>query len=538
MVRADPRTLPGMRFKIQRKLGFGLLAVSLVALGALIAASSASAAGRPNIVLIQADDQTASEFTPDVMPKTTKLLADHGTSFSDYIVTTALCCPSRASLITGQYAHNHGVLNNGRGGGYGALIDKGNVLPVWLQQAGYNTIHVGKFLNAYGRAVANPAEVAPGWTDWQTLLSGDGRYYGYSLSNNGTPIKKGMANRDYVTRVVTRKAVGAVRQYAPDTRPFYLQVDQRAPHVAHGNRPGRCGKGTAVPEPDPHDIHMFRDVPLPRPRAFNEANMADKPAFLRAAPPLTFDEQKKIKKHWGCALASLVGVDRSVARVFNAVKKAGEIRKTVFIYISDNGQFFGEHRLFRGKVLPYEEALHEPLVIRMPKRYRDGARRTPLSGEPVANIDLAPTILDLAQGEPCPPNGQCRVMDGRSLMPLLSDQGGWPAKRGLLTEYRVSTPRSYATCDFAGIRTGNAIYVEHYSVVNLATHHCDQTLQVERYNLKDDPQELQNLCHGGAPTSCPPSKRQVDLARRLQTLRICAGIASRDHRVDARPYCE
>jgi N-acetylglucosamine-6-sulfatase len=527
-----------MRFKMHRKLRLGLLAVALATLGALTLAASASAAGRPNIVLIQSDDQTASEFTPDVMPKTTKLLVDHGTSFSDYIVTTALCCPSRASLITGQYAHNHGVLNNGKGGGYGGLIDKGNVLPVWLQQAGYTTIHVGKFMNAYGKFVADPAEVAPGWDEWQTLFSGDGRYYGYDLSNNGKTVHKGLANRDYVTRVVTRKAVGAVRKYAPEDKPFYLQVDQRAPHIARGNRPGRCGGGTRVPEPDPADLDEFKDAPLPRSRAFNEANMGDKPAFLRDAPRLSFKDQKKIKKHWSCALASLVGVDRGVARVFNAVKKAGELRKTVFIYISDNGQFFGEHRLFNGKVLPYEEALHMPLVIRMPKRYRDGAPRTDTSREAVANIDLAPTLLDLAHGEPCPPGGQCRVMDGRSLMPLMSSKGGWPAKRGMLTEYHVSTPRTYATCHFAGIRTGNTIYVEHYSVVDLSTRNCDRTLQVERYDLKDDPQELKNVCHAGLPTRCPPSARQADLQRRLQLLRVCAGIQGRDPRVNGRPYCE
>jgi N-acetylglucosamine-6-sulfatase len=527
-----------MRFTNQKKLGLGLLAVSLGALGALAAApQAATAAGKPNVVVIQSDDQTASQFTPDVMPKTTKLLADHGTSFSDYIVTTALCCPSRASLITGQYAHNHGVLNNGRGGGYGALVDKGNVLPVWLQQAGYNTIHVGKFMNAYAKAVADPAEVAPGWTDWQTLFSGDGSYYDYDLSNNGQLVHRGLANRDYVTRVVTRKAVGAVRQYAPDKAPFYLQVDHRAPHIARHNRPGRCGGGSRNPEPDPADIDKFRGAPLPRSRAFNEANMGDKPAFLRAAPKLSQSDQRKVKRHWSCALASLVGVDRSVARIFNAVKKAGELRKTVFIYISDNGQFFGEHRLFNGKVLPYEEALHMPLVIRMPKRYRDGAKRADTSGEPVANIDLAPTILDLAHGTPCPPTGACRVMDGRSLMPLMTGSG-WPSQRGLLTEYRVSTPRSYATCDFAGIRTRNTIYVQHYSVVNITTHRCDPTLQVERYDLKDDPHELQNVCHGGLPTSCPPSQRQTDLERRLQQLRQCAGIKGRDQKVAGRPYCE
>jgi N-acetylglucosamine-6-sulfatase len=523
----------------RNKLGLAALAVSLSALACAALAPAAGAAGRPNIVVIQADDQTYSQFTRDVMPKTFKLLVDHGTSFSDYIVTTALCCPSRASLFTGQYAHDNGVwANGGTTGGYQNLIDKTNVLPVWLQQTRYNTIHIGKFMNAYAKAVSDPAEVAPGWTDWQTLFSGEGRYYGYHLSDNGKPVKKGIANRDYVTRVLTRKAVRAVNQYAPENRPFYLQVDQRAPHVARGNRPGRCKGGSRNPEPDPHDLHLFRKAPLPKSRAFNEADMRDKPAFLRTTPRLTFREQKLIKRHWSCALASLAGVDRSTARVFNAVKKSGELPRTVFIYISDNGQFYGEHRLQNGKILPYEEALHEPLVIRMPKRYREGTPRRPESHEAVANIDLAPTILDLAHGEPCPPSGACRTMDGRSLMPLLTQRGAWPTDRGLLTEFRVPRARKFAPCDFAGIRTTRNIYVEHYRVANQTTHECDQTLQVERYSLTDDPQELQNMCYGGLLSSCPANSQQVVLERRLQSLRNCAGIGGRDKRVDRRPYCE
>ncbi len=527
-----------MRFKIQRKLGIGLLAISLGALGMLSAAPHASAAGKPNVVVIQSDDQTTAQFTPDVMPKTFKLLGDHGTSFSNYIATTALCCPSRASLLTGEYAHNHGVLNNGRGGGYGGLRDKGNVLPVWLQQDGYHTIHVGKFMNAYSKAVSDPAEVAPGWDEWQTMLSGDGRYYGYDMSDNGRLVHKGVANRDYVGRVITRKSVQAVRKYAPYRAPFYLQVDTRAPHVARGNRPGRCGGGTRNPEPDPKDLDEFRKEPLPEPRSFDEAHMGDKPPYIRDQPRLTHKDEKLLRRHWSCALASLVGVDRGVGRIFNAVKKAGELRTTVFIYISDNGQFYGEHRLLNGKVLPYEEALHEPLVIRLPKRYRDGAPRRPASGQPAANIDLAPTILELAHGRPCPPGGQCRVMDGRSLMPLLTRSGSWPDRRALLTEYRVSTPRSYQTCDFAGIRTRHAIYVEHYSVVDHRTNACKQSLQVERYDLKDDPQELHNVCRGGARTDCPTGKRQANLERRLQALRACAGIDRRDPKVAGRPHCE
>src|SRR5204863_368344 len=268
----------------------------------------------------QTDDETAAQNTWKVMPKTRRLLARHGATFGGYIVTTAECCPSRASLITGQYAHNHGVFSSGKGEGYPKLIDKGNVLPVWLQDAGYNTIHVGKFMNHYTQDLPNRTDVAPGWDDWQTTLSGV-RYYNYSLSANGKLVKYGDQDSDYVTRVLTHKSVAAVRKYAPERKPFYLQVDQRAPHTAAGNRPGRCGGG----------------------------------------------------------------------------------RRTI--------------------------------------------------DEPVANIDLAPTILDLAGGRPCTPEGQCRTMDGRSLMPLLTGKGFWPNARNLLIEFRSPTPERHKTCNFAGIRT-------------------------------------------------------------------------------------
>ena len=534
-----------MGFGRRQAIALGVAALAL-GLGASLPAGASSPPtavagerdGRPNIIVIQADDQTAAQFNRQVMPRTFNRLVDSGTRFSDYIATTALCCPSRASLLTGQYPHNHGVLaNGGPNGGYPALIDKGNVLPVWLQQAGYNTIHLGKFLNNYWK-IGNPAEVAPGWNDWQTLINKHDGYYDYGLSSNGRVVHYGNRPSDYVTSVLERKAISALKEYSPKTAPFYLQFDERAPHVER-NRSGPCGGTGRYAEPAPGDQNRFRDAELPHIPSFNEKDMGDKPAFIRGSPRLDRTDQHQITKHWRCALASLVAVDRSVARVYDEVKKEGELGQTVFIYISDNGLFYGEHRVKTGKVLPYEEALRQPLAIRLPERYRDGAARIPDVGAAVGNIDLAPTILNLAKANPCPPTGACRTMDGRSLLPLMTNQGEWPQRRAMLSEYRVPVPHRYGTCEFAAIRTRTTLYAEHYSVTDPNTHQCTtpQPPEVERYDLTSDPYELQNRCYGGNLANCPIGKSQQRLEAKLQRLRRCAGIEGRDEQVDGRPFC-
>jgi arylsulfatase A-like enzyme len=516
-----------------------LCAFAIMAIEAA-APHSARAAGRsarpPNIVLVQTDDQTVGQLSWKVMPKTRSLLARHGTTFSDYIATTAECCPSRASLLTGQYAHNHGVFSSGAGEGYPRLIDKGNVLPVWLRRAGYNTIHIGKFMNHYQEGVPNRLDVAPGWDDWHTTLTGV-RYYNYGVSANGRLVRYGDDDFDYVTRVLTRNSVQAVRRYAPVRKPFYLQVDQRAPHTGVANRPGRCDGGLKAhyAEPDPSDINLFRSEKPPHPPSFNEEDISDKPDFLRGTARLDFNHKRKIQGKWRCALAALAGVDRSVARIYRAVEAAGELRRTVFVFTGDNGLFYGEHRIEGGKVLPYEEALRQPLIINLPKRYRDGGVRRTIH-EPVANIDLAPTILALAHGKPCPRQGTCRTMDGRSLMPLLTGAGRWPKDRKLLIEYRSPQPDRHKACNFAGVRTSGMVYVEHYSVAD-SSGQCQPTLQVERYDLQLDPYELENQCYGGLPSSCPTDAEQLTLEGDLQRLKDCAGIRGRDQRVAGRPFC-
>jgi N-acetylglucosamine-6-sulfatase len=490
----------------------------------------AVATGRPNIVLIQTDDQTYKQLTRRVMPNTKRLLSRRGTRFTDYVASTAQCCPSRASLLTGQYAHNHGVTSNNVG--YPGLVDEDNVLPVWLRRAGYWTIHVGKFLNGYERSVEPDSVVPPGWDEWHSVL-GSREYYRYDLYVNGRVIHHGSRRRDNVTHVLNHKAATLIKRYAARPQPFYLQLDARAPHDSRQRDPfGHCGR---EPIPEARDEKLFANEPLPRPSSFNEDDMTDKPPFISAAPKLGKVDRALVKKHWRCALESLAGVDRGVAAIFDAVRAARELRQTVFMFVSDNGQFYGEHRLKTGKVLPYEEALRMPLLIRAPKRYWDGASRVKKVGRQVGNIDLAPTILDFADAQPCAGAGDCRTMDGRSLVPLLTRSGEWPGGRGLLVEYRVADAGRYATCDFAGIRTGDDLYVRHSRVVDPETGQCVPTDQRERYDLKQDLPELYNLCPGGH--RCPTDRRQAELEALLGELRNCAGIAGRDRRVDGRPFC-
>ncbi len=487
---------------------------------------------RPNVILIQTDDQATSQFARKVMPNTKRLLVNRGTTFKSYIATTPQCCPSRASLITGQYAHNHGVTSNEVA--YPGLEHKNNVLPVWLQRAGYTTIHVGKFLNGYQHFADPASEVAPGWDEWRTVMGNS--YYNYDYFVNGRTLHHGSQAGDHVTHVLNRDAARLVQRYAQDRRPFYLELDQRAPHDAR--QPDPFGSCEGKPIPQPRDKRLFIDAIPPKPSSFNEHDMRDKPTFLQTKPKLGARERRRIKRRWRCALASLAGVDRGVANLHRAVKDAGELGKTVFIFISDNGFFFGAHRLPGGKVFPYEEALRLPLVIRLPKRFRDGATRVLATRRAVANIDLAPTILDLANAQPCPPAGPCRTMDGRSLAPLLTRSGRWPAGRGLLTEYRVPDQGVYSTCRYAGIRTRSTIYIEHTRAVDPSTGQCVDTDQREWYDLNQDPFELDNQCFGGSPANCPTGTKRLELETRLTRLRNCAGIAGRDQRVGGRPFCE
>ena len=486
--------------------------------------------GRPNIVVVQTDDQAVSQFRRAVMPKTTRLLAAPGTRFDHAYLTTPECCPSRAAMLTGQYGHNNGVLANS----YSLLNDKGNVLPVWLRRAGYVTAHIGKFLNAY-HLHRKPLAPAPGWTEWHTLVR-PGRYYDYDLSVNGRRVHHGNSPDDYSTRVFNRTAIRLVHRYVPGRRPLYLQLDEVAPHVERGTPlpPPQCN-----PIPDPRDAGLFTEASLPHPPSFDESDMSDKPSFMRALEPFSKRELSFMTRNYRCGLAALRGVDRSVGNIVHEIKRLGELGRTVFIFYSDNGMFFGEHRIPLGKLNPYEEAMSTPLVMRVPPRYLHGRSAVAHVREPVANIDLAPTILHLAHATPCRREHDCRTMDGRALTGLISGRRpGWAADRPIGLEIDLANgSATHRACQYTGVRADGQVLIDYLRVEDPASGACVPDNEWERYDLTRDPFELHNLCFGGDRGSCPQNASEAELRALLRRISDCAGIAGRDPRTGDRPYC-
>jgi arylsulfatase A-like enzyme len=488
--------------------------------------AGAGAQPRPNIVLIVTDDQTMAQLSNATMPSTLGLIGEQGTTFANSIATTPLCCPSRASMITGQYGHNNGVLANA--GGYKHLVSPRNVLPLWLRAAGYYTAHVGRWLQGY-----KGKKVAPGWDEWFTMLGENRTYYRYDVSDDGESAHFGKAPRDYVTRVLNQQALRVVRRQVRSPKPFYLQLDQLAPHADGfvGGSGGACEHSAIPPSLAPAG---FEDAQLPMPPSFNEADVADKPSFLKLLPTLSDEQIAEIGRQWRCRLASLPAVDEGVRRIVATLDHAGELDNTAIVFTSDNGYFFGEHRVRTEKDYAYEEGIHLPLLIRFP----GGAGAGSVVDAPVANIDIAPTLLELAGAQPCRGKGAgaCRVMDGRSLVPLVAG-GAWPQDRALALELarKAGSANAALPCTYQGVRVDAQVYIEHSSVPDAAGA-CQPASEVEHYDLASDPFELTNLFP--APQGSAAAQAESDLAQRAAALSDCAGIEGRDPAPPSGHYCE
>jgi arylsulfatase A-like enzyme len=425
---------------------------------------------RLNVVLILSDDERSDGTS--VMHNAQTLLADHGVTFTNAHVTTSLCGPSRASILTGQYSHHTGVLDNFGPHSYPAFKEESNDLGVWMHRAGYETALVGKYINSYTDAYVHHA-IPPGWDDWQVMDSIPmEEYYNYSINDNGQLEHYGKKPSDYSTTVLANKAVQFIRQAR---HPFFLYFAPVAPHLP------------AIP--DKRDQGKLENIAPIHSPAFNQRNIGKEPwrfwhkNMLSAAAQL-YVNHVRIRQE-----ESLLALDRSVRSVVQALRARHELNRTVILYTSDNGFLWGEHRL-GGKIWPYQESTHVPLIVRTP-----WATTATRNNQPVLNIDLAPTISALAGVKPGLPE------DGRSFLPFLQGQQA-PWRQALLVEYLgQNVLHKGGPPPYVAVQNRRNLYVAYRNGWR------------ELYNLKKDPWELNNIA--GDPRTRP---LQATLSRTLQRL--------------------
>ncbi len=448
-------------------------------------APTESTGKHPNVLVVFTDDQDAPSV--EVMGTVQSRLAAKGSTFSNAFATLPQCCPSRATLLTGQYAHNHGVHDNDPPHGGFAAFDGSNTLPVWLQGAGYRTGWIGKYLNGYGNTNLgnDPLEIPPGWNDWVAPVNHtEYRMYGYTLNRNGELRDYGAGPRSYQTDVLAREAAGFIRASEGDGSPFFLTVSPLAPHKEGGRLDDRPG-APRNPRPAARDLGRFERSPLPRPPSFNEIHDEDKTWVVTGEPHLKHTQIDRLTKLYRSRLESLLAVDDMVGRLLRTLRQTGQLRNTLVIFTSDQGFLLGEHHL-TGKNRLYEEALRVPLIVRGPG-FEAGAKRDELVG----NVDLAPTIAAAAGVTPG------ASVDGRS---LVTDSGppSRADRRDLLLE-------QFHGGRFAGVRGYRYVYLDFGN------------RGIELYDLRRDPFQLRNVA--SESTYAPVLDRY---ARRLDQLRGCS----------------
>ena len=528
--------------------------LGLVAAG-LLATGAHAAAEKPSFVVIQTDDQPLNEFDRrfrdlydnwrQIMPRTMALMRDKGITFAQYLTPFPLCAPSRASLLSGRYTQNHGVVRiGGPRGGWQAWQNNPIMyenLPVWLQRAGYRTHHFGKFMNNYGGPDAPAAtSVPPGWDNWVTDATDNStrEFYGYRQNINGEitprlgfPYYDSGGGRDpdgcpwlgieickYHTDSMSIQAEEAIRSAGDE--PFFLQIDY---HTPHGDSRPPIG-----PEPAPRHYDTALRTPGPRPAGFNERDISDKPRFLQdadSAAPLTSNEINQINTEYRKSVEALRSVDEGVGRVIKALRETGRLRNTYVIFTSDNGFFTGQHRISRGKLLPYDPAIRVPFVMRGP-----GITPKTRSFEPVANQDVVPTIIHLAGAR------AQLTLDGRWMRPFWTAPTRRSRRPILLSSYQQITrliPGDYpdqpaAPAARSKRKGGHASVLspdQNYVGIRLGPYKYVRYENGERelYVLRTDPAELENRA---SDPRFRPIMRYLDA--QLEVLRGCKGQSCRN----------
>jgi len=498
--------------------------------------------GRPNILVVMTDDQASTDVAQ--MPNVKRLLAAQGTTFADAIDSFPLCCPARATFITGQYAHNHGVGGNFYPYGWYGMKDRANILPAWLQKAGYRTALIGKWLNGYG-AVDAHGEVPTGFDIWRGLLDVSAYdYYNYVMNQNGK--LKTWGDADFARKLVEfakvevipnpgglQGVLGRLKElfgpapytywgtedpddYSPDVtgkitedlvraegksrKPFFIWWAPAAPHredvaTTLMGRPGRD------PRPAPRYASKSSRYKLPKPPSFNEADFADKPSNMRdAAKSMTDAQIDQLQLDYEGRIGSLLAVDDHVKKLIGTLRATGQLKNTLIVFVSDNGWLQGQHRITGDKFLPYEESLRIPLIVRGP-----GVPAGETVKGQVANIDFAPTLVDVANAK------AGRTMDGVSLLPTIRNPLKRPKRtveiEALERLFEGDIPVNAWDRPYKGVRTDRYTYVVY-----------TETGEKELYDRRKDPHQLTNVA--GKPGY---AQIEAKLAAQLKKLDRCKG---------------
>jgi N-acetylglucosamine-6-sulfatase len=448
-----------------------LLASGLALVAAITSRGpAATSAERPNIVFIMTDDMPERLWS--TMPTLRNQVAAEGVRFKNAYLTQSLCCPSRATTLTGKYPHNHGITGNGSPNGGEAEFRSSeqdhDTIATRVHAGGYRTALIGKYMNGY-----TGDYVPPRWSYWYTKVGRD------AVNDNGRIVDRSGG----FPAAIANKAkafLDSATDQAEDP-PFMLFYWTTQPHLP-ANAPSGYG-------------NLFQDAKLPRPPSFNEADVSDKPAYISNLPPLTQDQIDQLESDHKTQLRNLAHVDDVLKSMLNLLRDRGELANTYIVFATDNGVHMGEHRYMvpRGsKSTPYEEAASTPLIIRGPG-VPHGVVRTQL----VANNDFAPTFAAWAGA--LPPGG----VDGRSIIPLLSATPPAAWRTALLNERHLIKPDDSPSPNYDALFTATG-----YRYIEYATG------EKELYDLQTDPYELTNSYN----TATSPNV----LASRLQALKSCA----------------
>ncbi|MDQ3432404.1 MAG: sulfatase [Actinomycetota bacterium] len=452
---------------MRRRLAAGIAAVGLTAVAAVSGSGTAGGVEhrpsniQPNILIVVTDDQPLG--TMQVMPKTRRWLKAGGVRYRNAYVTTPQCCPSRSSIFTGRYAHNHRVKDNYSS----SRLDHSTTLQAALTPT-YQTALYGKFLNGWS------LDDTPPYFDEYAVQGRSDSYYNVDFNING----QRQIVSDYNTSFIADQAVGFLdRAESTDDQPWFLVLAPTAPHLPYTVEEKYAGAPVPPWDGDP---------------AVFEEDKSDKPGYVQSAT-LAFDTAQSNRAK---QLRTLMSVDDMMGRLHDSLVQLAEDPDTLVVFISDNGYMWGQHGLNR-KAVPYSESIRVPMYVRWPGQLPQGRTR----GRPVTNIDIAPTALQAAGLSPVTP------MDGRSLV------GGERRDRVLTELFRAR--KAQQSPPWASLRTETAQYVEYYGADGEVTFR-------EYYDLAADRYQLVNLLEDGDPFN-DPTAEVAQLAEQLAADRACAG---------------